>query len=1406
MSASTLSSTSSTTTTSQSQDNSLRMWRGLVMALGMVTLLAFISYVVLAVYFVRTPFIGAMVTHTMVVNGGQGTGNEAWAAYEAGLRRGDQIVGLNRADSAEFPPLVADTNDFMSARTRYEAILETLAIGDTVRLDFVRNELVTPLNDTICVEVGDGTGRCSIEIMLMPFPEIDLITYFILPFLAAIMILVIAGGVYRLRFDTPEGLLAISIALFSANFCAGIFDIGTDGLTAPVWLISAALLGGSLITLGMNFPKRLRLIRSVPWMIYLPISLSLLIGLVLSYLYEFPQDALSFQWATQAGIACVVVGIVTLLLLTIVQRERSTSPLTRDQSNTIFIGVVLTVVAVLFWIATRVITSQVGLSILFNVEAITVLMVLPNATIAYAVLQYRYLDTDNVISQGITYGILLGALIVAIYLLTLGGTLLFFEFVNARDILTISVILFFMVVGFTPIRMNLQNRIDKIYFRQRRDYQNKVEEFGRRLTNLNDYKDISQAFHQALNETISPSAVFIYLHEAEKGYVAYQHTEKTDVRFTTDSPLIALLKKSDAVIDLQVGQQWQHQLWADKARLTLIKAAVIKGMKSGDMISGFIVLAPPRVTEQYDHDDVRFLENLVNQLAIATERSRVIESLERRVRELDVLSQVGQAVNFTIEFDDLLELIYAQTRKLVDVPNFYIALYEERIQQMYFAFILEDEDRIEDKERVRWNIGSDLISEVTKKATALRVSNYQDEMKKRGATNALARPDLYGWMGVPLNAGRRTLGVMATGKSKDRTEYSEEQYKIFSDIGALAATSLDKANLFNQTKMRERQLTVLNDISRQLVATESDVEKLLQIIMNSAVDILNAEAGSLLLTAEDGSGDLEFRVVIGGAGSNLLGTRLPAGKGVVGEVMKTAQATIVNDAVHDPRHEGKIAESYISRSLLAVPLIAKNQTIGVLEVINKKDKTPFVEEDSELLTTFSGQAAIAIENARLFQQTDLQLSARLSELESIERIDNELNRTQDLKQVAEITVRSAMNILKADAGALGIVHLDSNILEIVAIKGYKENEYPDGADGLLWQLDKGIIGRVMRSRQADIAMDVVLDPDYNTGLTGSNSQITVPMLSGNVVNAILILEKNTAPRFSLPDWAFAQRIAEHASIAVANAQFYAALMQANHSKSEFMGFAAHELKNPLSSVKGYADVLISGMTGPLTDQQKGFVGIIKSNAERLQTIIDDLRDAARLDSTDEFKVDAAPINIHGVVVEALRPLIRSLEEKQQELINDVKENLPLVWADEKRVFQVLTNLVTNANKYSPPNRPIRLNAEVIENYYDQKGKPRGRMMQISIIDQGLGISESDQKRLFREQYFRSTNQAALDQPGTGLGMKLTKGIMDRHNGEIWLKSELGVGSTFFISFPLAEDMQKKPPTIGSRKAAESASD
>lgn len=1369
-----------------------RLWLYVTIAIGVLAIGLFVLYPLLAFNWRSQPFLGVSLSRTMVVDAGRSASPGEWTGLRAGLQHFDHIIAINGQQLASTP------TDYTTAHARYRQLISTLPPESTVIVTFDRpavRGVVRTNNLETCGPVQNEIARCEISYRLQKFPEADFLVYFVIPYVSGLIVLILGLSILWLRPNQTVALLASTACLLLALFMGSVFDFGVTQALPQVWLVATCFIGGTLTSFGLLFPNTLTVIFQRPLLRFVPFIISLIMAGIVLFLWYTPSTPQAYGRAASVATGAAMAGMVALLWCMLYQRRTAISLTIRDQSNSILIGIGIVIVPLCIWLLSRLIQEALPLP----VEAAMPFFVPAASSIAYAVLQYRRLDTDKILSQSIAYTIMLGALILGYFLLVLGVSLVARQALNeaASNPLLIALTIFIIAVLFLPIRTRLQERIDRIYFRERRSYQEKAEEFTQNLTRLVGYGQIIREFEDLLSYTVGPTNTFIFLPDRESGdFSAFGPIKPpTDMRFAKSSGVVSLLRLGDQAIYLEPNRQWPVELRVDRARLNILKALFIAGISSNDQLNGFVLVGPPRSgAGRYNFEELRFLMNVIRQFGIAIERAQVIDSLQQRVRELDVLSQVGQAVNFTIKFDDLLELISAQTSKLIDAAYFYIALHDPSVDQLYFAFFLENDDRYSEKENLRWNKGRDLFSEIVRTNQPIRVDDYARAMAERNVKIIHENSNLKAWMGVPLVAGPRTLGVIAVGKTIPGETYSDEQLKIFGDIGALAATSIDKARLFAETERRARQLNVLNEISRQLVATESDVEKLLEIITSSAVDILGAEAGSLLLTADDSSGDLEFKVAVGGSGQELVGSRLPAGKGLVGKVAETGRHVIQNDAAHDPRHAA--VTEFRTKSVLAVPLTAKDKVIGVLEVLNKKDGTIYVEQDVELLTTFAGQAAIAIENARLFEMTDLQLTKRIQELEILERIDTELNRTLDLNKVAEITVRWAIVNSGAAAGLLGLVVGSPPQLLIVAKYGYEAEDFPEGAEDMLWPLDRGIVKRVIRTRQADLVTDTSIDPDYIPSLRDALSQITIPMKAGDEINALLILETNRPPRLNLSDWGFAQRLAEHASIAIQNAQLYEQLTKAMESKSEFMGFAAHELKNPLASVKGFTDVLLSGMTGHLDEQQRSFLSIIKTNASRIQTIIDDLRDAAKADA-GQLVVEPTPISFWNVVIETLQPFQKQLDDKRQEIVNNVSENLPLVIGDQTRLIQVMTNLISNAHKYSPPESQIIINAVVEPDYRDPKGNKLGDVLHISVADSGIGMSEEDLAKLFKVQYFRSENPLTREQPGTGLGMMITRKIIEGHNGYIWVESQLNAGTTFHFVLPVATE---------TARSAEPASD
>jgi signal transduction histidine kinase len=999
-----------------------------------------------------------------------------------------------------------------------------------------------------------------------------------------------------------------------------------------------------------------------------------------------------------------------------------------------------------------------------------------------------------VISTVVTYTLMLFGLVTAYFLLVYAISVFTASVVDADNPIIMAVAIFFIAVLFVPVRTRLQERIENLFFRRRYQLQARIETFARELGARTSLADVLAAYRTEIETTLQPEHLFIFMPDPQTGdftTVGDAPNGTTDIRFTSTSGLIAALTRSSDAIALDPGVPWDVDLVAERARLNILRAQMLFAMRgSTGTLYGVVIVARPRgQRKSYALEEARYLQNLTAQISVAVERAQAVSTLERRVRELDVLSQISQAVNFTAAYDDLLELIATQAGRLIDVDTLYLTLRDADHDTLYHAFFLENDERLLAREGVRWPIGRDLFSDVVRTAQPLRVRSFTGAMAERGAGPRPESADLRGWMGVPMLVGSRVIGVLSAATTQPGRVFSDDQMKIFGDIASLAATSLDKARLFAETNARARQLSVLNEISRQLVAAEADLEGLLLVITQSSVDILGGEAGSLLLESDDGSGDLEFQIAVGESGNTLKGLRVPAGKGLVGEVASTGQSRIVNDVSTDPRWGGEFAGgAFRTTSILAVPLVTPDRVIGVLEVLNKANGASFTPEDAELLNTFAGQAAVAIENARLFQLTDQQLSQRVRELETLERIDVELNRSLDLAKVARITVEWARENSAAEAAVLGLVSAAADgtpVLDRVASEGYTADDVPPGAEpgANRWPLDRGALERVLRTRQPELIVDAGR-ADYRPILRGAKSMIVLPMLSAGLVNALLILETKREGGFRIADMPFLQRLTEHASIAITNAQLYAELTRANESKNEFVSFVAHELKNPLTAIKGYSEFLINGALGQLSEPQRNFVTTIRGSADRMTTIVSDLNDVTKLE-TNNLRMDFAPIAFAAVVTDTLLPLEKQIADKAQVLVLELDEALPDILADHNRLIQVLTNMVSNAHKYSPPGGTITIRADVDTMLTDSKGKRRPPMLHVQVRDTGIGMSAEDLSRLFTP-YFRSENPLTREQPGTGLGMTITRGIIDRHGGTIWVESTLGAGTVFHFTLPLAE--------------------
>jgi signal transduction histidine kinase len=489
----------------------------------------------------------------------------------------------------------------------------------------------------------------------------------------------------------------------------------------------------------------------------------------------------------------------------------------------------------------------------------------------------------------------------------------------------------------------------------------------------------------------------------------------------------------------------------------------------------------------------------------------------------------------------------------------------------------------------------------------------------------------------------------------------------------------------------------------------------------------------------------------------------------------------VNDVQHSPEWSSLPDQKtgYLSKSLLVIPLQVKENVIGALEVVNKKDGSPFKQEDQDLLMAFASQSAVVIENVRLYMNTDQALTARVEELSIMQRIVRELNNTLDTGRAMSITLEWAMRQTSASAGLVGIIQEEG--IKIMASQGYNDEiqQYQETTlpmDGLnLEDIENSGVPYNRSSTNISFA----------SLLRSSQSQTVIPIRRDKPIG-IMFLEFNNPEACSEDDLVFLARLSDHAAIAISNAQLYAAVQAANIAKSEFVSFVSHELKNPMTSIKGYTELLAAGAVGPVTEGQANFLTTIRSNVDRMATLVSDLADVSRIEA-GRIKLDFIAVNFKDVAEEVIRSLRRMIEEKKQQLILDLSPDLPQIWADRVRLVQIVTNLLSNSCKYTPAEGEIIVSAEVCDNQWDQQ---KTRVVHVQVKDNGIGMNPEDQKKVF-QQFFRSEDPQTREAPGTGLGLNITRSLVEFQGGHIWFESEFRKGTIFHFAIPVAEQDQGK---------------
>ena len=469
------------------------------------------------------------------------------------------------------------------------------------------------------------------------------------------------------------------------------------------------------------------------------------------------------------------------------------------------------------------------------------------------------------------------------------------------------------------------------------------------------------------------------------------------------------------------------------------------------------------------------------------------------------------------------------------------------------------------------------------------------------------------------------------------------------------------------------------------------------------------------------------------------------------------------------------------RTVLNVPLMREGVAIGAIS-LRRTEAQLFSERQVTLLQTFADQAVIAIENVRLFTELEArnqELRDALEQQTATSELLKVIGRFAfDLQPVFETLAQNAVRLCEADRAF--IERFDGQVLRVVAA----HNVAPEHRE----YVEQHPIAPGRHSAAARAALeqrtihihDVHADPEYTYGAKDVDplrTVLAVPIRRPDALLGVILIYRHEVRPFTSGQIALIETFANQAAIAIENVRLFEEIADksrelevASQHKSEFLANMSHELRTPLNAIIGFSEVLTERMFGELNEKQEEYLKDIHASGQHLLSLINDILDLSKIEA-GKMDLELSEFDL-AMTIDNASMLVRERAARRSIALHmTVDERLGQIQGDERKMRQVLLNLLSNAIKFTPEGGRIEVGA-----------KPVNGSIEVSVTDTGVGIAPEDQEAVFEE--FKQVGTADKKVEGTGLGLALSRKFIELHGGRIWVKSQVGAGSTFIFTVPV----------------------